>query len=177
METIRCPHCGDETPLTEEQEFHTTVNNHPFRCLNCNQSFGEIDPMAKDSAENQCDTFKFSLGGYFGDYKTLTFLEKDGYAELIIAPPYSELEHSAVTFRTTLSEWRNFKKTVFQELFVLSWTGDYNDPDVLDGTQWKVRLEFDSLKTLEITGSNRYPVYYDSLVDLTEHYFRLLEDN
>lgn len=176
METIRCPYCGEETPLTDEEEYQLEEDNYQHRCLNCNKLFGEANAASPDSAENQCDTFQFSYGGYFGGYKKLTFRQKDGYVELTIEPPYSELEHSAMTFRTTLDEWRDFKTTVFRDFFILSWTEDYTDPDILDGTQWKVRLEFDTLKTLEISGSNRYPVYYDDLIDHTEHYFRLVDD-
>lgn len=176
METIRCPYCGEETPLTEENEFQAREDNRQYRCLNCNQSFGEANPASPDSAEKQCDTFKFSYGGYFGGFKQLTFSEKDGYVELTIEPPYSELEHSAVNFRTTLDEWRNFKRTLFQEFFILSWDEDYHDPEIMDGTEWDIRLEFDNLETVKISGSNRYPVYYDDLIEHTNLYFRLVDD-
>lgn len=176
MDTIRCPHCGEQTPLDEDNGHQGREEKSPFTCLNCSKSFGETKPNSPDSAQNQCDTFHFSYGGYFGGFKKLTFREKDGYVELTIDPPYSEFDHSSLTFRTTLDEWHQFKQVLFQELFLLSWTGDYTDPDILDGTQWAIRLEFDRLNTIKLSGSNRYPVYYEQLIEHTEPYFRLVDD-
>ncbi|MCC5890616.1 MAG: hypothetical protein JJU01_08590 [Alkalibacterium sp.] len=176
MKTIRCPHCGEETPQTREDASLSNGEHSEYICLNCGKPFGQANPTAPDSALNQCDTFYFSYGGYFGGYKSLKMQEKDGYAELTIEPPYSEFEHSGLTFRTTLDEWRDFKQTLFHELFILSWTEDYTDPDILDGTQWEIRLEFDTLKSVNISGSNRYPVYYDDLIEHTAHYFSLIDE-
>lgn len=70
-----------------------------------------------------------------------------------------------------LSEWQDIKTMLFYDLFVLYWNETYHDPNILDGTQWEMRLEFDDRATVEKSGSNAFPALYDELVDYLQPYF------
>ena len=54
-------------------------------------------------------------------------------------------------------KWQNFYKKL-AEAKVDSWKCYFNDPDILDGTQWEFRLKTADLK-IETGGSNAYPPY------------------
>lgn len=166
MSDKRCPYCGQASveEITNQEQDAVTKK---YRCLSCSEVFGD----RTSSPEKHCDTFYFSYGGFFGGYQSLKVEERDGYADLIISPPFSETEEGSVRFRIMLSEWQDIKTTLFYDLFVLDWEDDYQDPDTLDGTQWELRMAFDDRKPVEKFGSNEFPALYDELLDYLKPYF------
>lgn len=52
-------------------------------------------------------------------------------------------------------KWQNFYKKL-AEAKVDKWKRYFNDPDILDGTQWEFRLKTADLK-IKTGGSNAYP--------------------
>ncbi len=172
MADKHCPYCGQAS--VEEQATNEDTNTHSekYICLNCSETFGIKVSDSALGPEIHCDSFYFSNGGFFGGYQFVKVEQKDGYAELIVGSPYGNTEdREDVRFRIMLSEWHDIKTTLFYDFFVLSWKDAYHDPDILDGTQWELRLEFDDRATVEKSGSNAFPALYDDLVDYLKPYF------
>lgn len=171
MTNKRCPDCGQATVEEQTDTIEVRLHSEKHICLNCSKTFGIQSTDPKQSPEKHCDTFYFSYGGFFEGYQSIKVEEKDGYADLIIADPQNESEKADVRFRIMLSEWQDIKTTLFYDLFILSWKASYNDPHILDGTQWELRLEFDDRETIKKSGSNAFPALYDDLVDYLKPYF------
>lgn len=166
MTDKRCPHCGDSHVEEIPKQEQSTAENK-YACLACSKTFGNN----KNSPEKHCDTFTFSYGGFFDGYQSLKIDEKDGYAELTVASPFSTMEGEGVRFRIMLSEWQDIKTTLFYDLFILDWKDEYKDPYILDGTQWELSLAFDDREKVLKSGSNAYPAFYEELTDYLEPYF------
>ena len=55
------------------------------------------------------------------------------------------------------------------DLHIGEWEQSYDDPGVLDGTQWGIRIEYeDGREPVEIDGSNAYPYNYRELLKFLE---------
>jgi hypothetical protein len=53
-------------------------------------------------------------------------------------------------------KWIKFWKKL-NKINIWEWEKEYYDPDVLDGTQWEVKINFDGAKKIVSGGSNAYP--------------------
>jgi hypothetical protein len=61
------------------------------------------------------------------------------------------------------SQWHNF----WQEMDAVglwTWRPSYNAPDIMDGTQWEVEIEWGT-RAVSSSGSNRYPAYEEESVE------------
>jgi hypothetical protein len=67
------------------------------------------------------------------------------------------------------NEWTTFLHKFFS-CFVTEWKSNYSDPDILDGTQWKLKIVFEDNTTMEWSGSNAYPPHLQSFLS-TFHKF------
>lgn len=164
MSDKRCPYCGQAETEENSEETQTASK---YVCQVCGHSFGGT----KDSPELHCDEVYFSQGGFFSGYQSVRIEERDGYADLTVSLPFSETEGGNVRFRIMLSEWMTIKKTLFYDLFVLDWNGEYNDSAILDVTQWELKLTFDDRVNVKSAGSNAFPALYDDFVELFTLYF------
>ena len=55
------------------------------------------------------------------------------------------------------------------QLYLPEWKREYMDHDILDGTQWELKVAFDGdVKPLVCTGSNAYPYNFNELLELLE---------
>ena len=96
----------------------------------------------------------FSIGGYSGPCHnvklkkgTLTYQYSDG------GNYFNPLEATAVI--PTKRKWINFKKKL-DIIEVWAWDARYDNPNVLDGTQWELEIDYGS-KKISASGSNSYP--------------------
>ncbi|SDJ61876.1 hypothetical protein [Alkalibacterium thalassium] len=164
MSDKHCPYCGQEET---EENCGEAQAARKYICQVCDQSFGGT----KDSPELHCDEVYFSHGGFFSGNQSLRIEERDGYADLTVSSPFSETEGGDVRFRIMLCEWMVIKTTLFYDLFVMDWQEAYNDPTILDGTQWELKLTFDDRESVKSVGSNAFPALYDDLLELFTPYF------
>lgn len=164
MSDKRCPYCGQAETEENSEETQTASK---YVCQVCGHSFGGT----KDSPEQHCYEVYFSQGGFFSGYQSVKVIERDGYADLTVSPPFSETDGGSVRFRIMLSEWMTIKKTLFYDLFVLDWQEAYNDSAILDGTQWELKLTFDNRESVKSVGSNDFPALFDELTELFTPYF------
>jgi hypothetical protein len=99
-------------------------------------------------------SLEFSIGGYSGPSHnvklkngTSTYQYYDG------GNYYNPLESTAVI--PTKRKWINFKKKL-DIIEVWGWDVRYDNPNVLDGTQWELEIDYGSQK-ISASGSNSYP--------------------
>ncbi len=107
--------------------------------------------------------FEFIIGGFVLDNFTVKF--KDGgltytmysYEEGIAIPEMGEVI-------PTTSEWRNFWIKV-EELKLWQWKKSYNDPNILDGTQWSLKIKINNRRKYSY-GFNRYPDSFENFLKI-----------
>ena len=90
-----------------------------------------------------------SMGGFHGGYYEL---EMNG-GRLLFSPPGDELSRTEIS--PTASDWATFRKTI-DSLKLWIWREDYLDPNVCDGAQWSVLIDY-SDRRIKANGSNAYP--------------------
>lgn len=171
MFNIRCPYCGGYSIQERTEEATGDDSTAKYVCTDCTNTFGVKSTDSTVFPDKHCDSLFFTYGGFFEGHQSLTITEQDGYAEMMISPPYSEFEENEIKMRITLEEWRTIKHTLFYELFVLSWDEEYHDPHIMDGTQWELTLGFDDRETFKVTGSNDFPALYKELIWHIKPYF------
>ena len=109
---------------------------------------------------NSIEALEFSIGGYFADYSyeinvkgnTASFAKHemprgmDGWSEV-------QLDEAQLgTFISALND-----------VGVLKWKKSYDDPGMLDGTQWELKIKYNEDAKLKCYGSNDYPTAFDRL--------------
>jgi hypothetical protein len=94
------------------------------------------------------------IGGYLGSSYSVK-LERD----CLVYQPLEVLEISP-----SPGEWEAFRQQIDQ-LDVWSWESDYEDPGVVDGTNWTVDLKYPD-KGISSEGGNNLSGYFKSTVQL-----------
>lgn len=64
-------------------------------------------------------------------------------------------DESRASVVPSASDWETFWGSL-DKIWVWSWQASYDDPDILDGTQWALDIS-DGSRSVRCTGSNRYP--------------------
>lgn len=62
----------------------------------------------------------------------------------------------------TDKNWINFTKELVA-LEIPLWKDKYNNNDILDGTQWSLKVQFSKHNKIKKWGSNEYPAYWRKL--------------
>ena len=116
------------------------------------------------------EVLNFSIGGFSGDYEKIVWQNDKLYHFF----ERSFLEED-FTIPST-KDWDEFWDTV-DILKVWSWKKDYNNDDVLDGTQWELTIKREGRRKRRIFGSNNYPKEDDRLLRLQKEINNLIGDN
>lgn len=107
----------------------------------------------------------FSIGGFFTGHEIRTItIDEDVHLHV---------DHSYFLRPSNLpseAELNLAKEELFEglcRLYLSQWRKRYENPNVLDGTQWALTIAFSNgLRTIHITGSNAYPYNFQELLDL-----------
>lgn len=59
---------------------------------------------------------------------------------------------------------------IFGKLYVHEWNDEYIDETILDGTQWSLSIYLDKYHVVKIEGSNKYPPYWEELLQTFRYY-------
>lgn len=156
----------------------------PLTRIKCNREYLEMAKKAyeeaggtyepteaeqKDQAFNEALTsmkrFVFGIGG-FGDYDKNIFTisgEKVFY----------DVEHIPYLLPSNLPILQPFTRDEFlqgiADLHIGEWEEKYINPEINDGTQWNIRIEYtDGREPVQIYGSNAFPYNFDDLTDFLE---------
>ena len=108
----------------------------------------------------------FGIGGFFGGYETRTITVDEEHIHF-------DVEHSLMLKPSNFPDGLDCPcdKDEFldglRELHIGEWRTNYMNPDVLDGTQWELTIEFsDGHKSFKTGGSNAYPYNFNALQEL-----------
>ena len=104
------------------------------------------------------ETLNFFIGGFFGGYERIIWLKGKLYHLMDGEPEDEEVRPEQVLNVTTPStkEWEEFWQTV-ETLKVWSWKKNYINRDIIDGTQWELRIKREGRRRRRIYGLNAYP--------------------
>jgi len=118
------------------------------------------DPVVSDSSRDEIvihpNSFDASIGGFLGASYRVE-LQPDGTLRYQHNPQTFTSSPGIKTRRieVTDEQWREFRKAL-DDVNVWAWKKDYTDPNVLDGTQWNLRIRYGDASVFS-HGSNAFP--------------------
>ena len=122
---------------------------------NCGSILHKLSIMDKST-----ETLNFFIGGFFGGYERIIWLNEKLHHQLLMGgePEDEEARPDDVLNITTPStkEWEEFWQTV-DTLKVWSWEKEYINSDIIDGTEWELRIKREGRRRRRISGLNAYP--------------------
>ncbi len=120
-----------------------------------------------DDRLEQLVKITFEIGGYFGgvERRTLTF---DGEQILVEREGFNGFDPELDPKELYIGMTRTSLIDNLMELHIERWKEDYYNPEILDGTQWSLELEFEDKSVVEKGGSNAYPRNFKKLCKLLE---------
>ena len=106
----------------------------------------------------------FTIGGFFCGHETRTFTVSDGQVLVDVEKTMISMDKE---------EYGPYRKEDFisgiKALHIGEWKRTYNDPLVMDGTQWELDIYYNyGRKAVKISGSNAYPYNLDDLKEYLE---------
>ena len=114
---------------------------------------------------------KFTVGGFFGGYKTVEIAIVDGTAT------YKILRNGLLNVDKKKSPAKKVSEAWLKKLDALKifeWEKNYFDADILDGTQWELTFK-DGEKIYRGSGSNDYPEAWEKFLDWLDEFIPQLE--
>ena len=108
--------------------------------------------------DKSTETLNFFIGGFSGGYERIIWLNGKLYHLMDVEPEDEEVRPEEVLNVTTPStkEWEEFWQTV-DTLKVWSWEKEYINSDIIDGTEWELRIKREGRRRRRIYGLNAYP--------------------
>ena len=102
------------------------------------------------------EVLNLSIGGFSGDYERIIW-QNDKLYHFFERNFNDEELDKVLDFSTpSTKDWDEFWDAV-DTLKVWSWKKNYNNDDVLDGTQWELTIKQAGRRKRRIFGSNAYP--------------------
>ena len=107
----------------------------------------------------------FTIGGFFCGQETRTFTVSDDQVLVDVEKILISMDKE--------EEYGPYRKEDFisgiKALHIGEWKRTYNDPLVMDGTQWELDIYYNNgRKAVKISGSNAYPYNFDDLKEYLE---------
>lgn len=75
-----------------------------------------------------------------------------------------------IKFKTLSKDISNQFKKDIEEIKINSWNSEYLNSNILDGTQWEVKLKYKHRRLIEISGSNEFPDQWDWFIKIINKY-------
>ena len=143
-------------------------------CNDCKKKFGKPPLIiAKDlsGAEDYRDivtSIHFSVGGYFQGISevTITRYEKNALVRVKKSHSIEEIPEK----RITVKKWNRIVNALYRQMYLHEWKKNYDDPDVMDGEQWELKIKLTGNRRRNYGGSNAYPPYWSELKKLFREY-------
>ena len=104
------------------------------------------------------ETLNFYIGGFFGGYERVIWRNNKLHHQFFERNFDDDEEPHKVlnVISPSTKDWEEFWQAV-DALKVWNWKKVYNNDDVLDGTQWQLRIKKQGKRGRKIFGSNAYP--------------------
>ncbi len=145
------------------------VQTNPKRiCNTCNKTFA-TPPLiiAKDwsTAEDYRDivqSIRFSMGGHRLK-STYVVITRNDNGALVKVMKFPLIEKIPTDRQITRNRWDRILNTLYCQLYLHEWKKTYDNPYVLDGTQWSLEIKLTNHRKRIYSGSNAYPPYWKEL--------------
>jgi len=111
--------------------------------------------------------FSFVCGGYFDGYPKI---EVNIVENKVLCIYHLPLKKKKKSFEISKVEWNEFIDEIIN-VNILTWKKRYSDPNIMDGTQWEININFQNGKKIEIHGNNDYPKEWDKFYEVVIKYF------
>lgn len=141
----KCLDCGSR----EAEELEVNA----YSCTECGSKWTKEE--AFEAAYNEINVMKISYGGFFGGYNEINIDIKNRGVTL---------DFTRGKVETTVRELNEKEiaalMNMLKEVDILNWKRSYDNPFVLDGTQWDITLQRDA-GDLVRSGNNEFPEGWD----------------
>lgn len=151
-----------------------SASSPQYHCFNCNKEFGSAPLLISKHGEEDyraiVTSIYFCVGGFFQGHKEITFENRNKTATVNVLPDF----HTPVEdYSRSLSnaEWETLLNKLYCKLFLHEWRKQYDDPNILDGTQWSLKIKLTGNRQRNYYGSNLFPAYWRELKTLFRPYF------
>ena len=191
---IRCPHCGCDISaryiygypaltdsMREKLENGTLVlggceieaiDSAPRRlCDGCGRGYASM-PLLINKEKGTVEDYRdivtgitFTVGGFFGGYTT-TIVRKTGKGATVKVEKPALIENNTSEKHISAARWRSIVEKLYCGMFLHEWKKSYEDPSILDGTQWDLEITLTGNRKRSYHGSNAYPAYRKELLRL-----------
>ncbi len=110
----------------------------------------------------------FTIGGFFGGHETRTITLSEDHLQM-------RVERTQIPTPTNFGIEPDYPITKeelldgLRDIHIGEWKHHYYDPNVLDGTQWELTIEYVDGRKAEYDGSNAYPFSFDRFCELIGH--------
>jgi len=132
-----------------------------------------LSTISIDELKEKINRFYFSIGGFFGGYDSIEINKNDTPIKYIHSHSIKGNNDEYVISKEQLND---FLEKIFNNK-VLKWKNKYHDNNILDGTQWKLEMDFKDLPKFDSYGSNEYPSNWKIIFTIINDYFPQMELN
>ena len=133
-----------------------------YWCHQCQKDFGRSTPRYYSDAISR---FCLSIGDVANGRTTVEIYPVD---KVIMAVMDQSAQDVIIPNRPALwisdKFWHTFTKKLLQDNLLLEWSRRYDGPDVPDGKQWSLDVDFSLSRHIRWVGTNRYPPYWDTML-------------
>lgn len=169
---IRCPHCGHETTkiiygisqMTDQLQ--RDIDDHKVYLAGCERM---IPPPNKVfvihfslSKRWKLRKLKFEIGGFHQGYKKLRVENNGNSCDAKYYAPFLSTDEPSKTISLTSDQYKKLVHRIYMT-YIKEWDEFYDDPDILDGTSWKITLTCGNYQR-EWSGNNAYPPLWNHFI-------------
>lgn len=189
---IKCPYCGSNNTAeilygmpAYDRELESKlkrkelilggccigINEPQMHCNSCKKDFATMPFVDEDTSEGayyQVRQVVFEVGGYFGGYYLLVIIANTDGADLALVK--NPGEETLSELHLTQRRWETLLDKLFGKLYIHEWKEEYIDEDILDGTQWSLKIDLDADHIIKTGGSNAFPPYWEELLQTFRYY-------
>lgn len=171
-------HLGGDVIIAISTDDGKMIYTDPERyCNHCKKEFGRPPYWHKDDLfayyPDMVEAITFEVGGFFQG-RTIVSIKKNPKGALVRVGQFPHKIDGPVEDRQiTPLRWMRLVNKLYNELYINEWKKSYEDPNVLDGTQWELEIKLNGRRKRTYSGSNAYPPYWMELIALFSPFAKL----
>lgn len=109
------------------------------------------------------ESLYFSIGGFFDGNKDIKIWNEDG---IFYATYRGDFRERGKEYTKKLSAQEVSKlENSLKRCGISSWDDEYDNPEIMDGTQWEIAYKESGKDIKEVYGSNEYPKNWRSFTN------------
>jgi len=156
---------------------HVYSTNPTRRCNDCKKDFGKppiVISKKKETIEDIRDivtSIELLIGGY-SPYYTQIIIKRNDKGALVSV---EQIRYNIIPTETEIStaKWDKIVNTLYGSLYLNEWKKEYVDMDIMDGTQWSLKIKLTNNRKRTYYGSNDYPPYWNELLKLFRKFAKI----